>query len=136
MSFEEITKSAWETIQVSFEHVANGFNAFLAFLAKIIPLYLLLGVVIAHLEQLISKKQSMTSVFISFVGASICLYVLSPILESYLSGSHWYSPICFAVGYFIHHIIKFITNERRINAWLLHIEKFAIEWLKNKFTKK
>lgn len=136
MSFEEITKSVWETIQNSIEYIANGFNAFLAFLAKIIPLYLLLGVVIAHVEQLISKKQSMSSVFISITGSFIVVYTMTPVINHYLLGSPFYGVATLAIGYFIQYFIKFVTNQKRVNAWLLRGEQFAIDWLKNKFKKK
>lgn len=132
MSLKEATNYALEY----FELITNWLLQMLALVAKFIPLTLCLGVVIAHAEQAILKKQPMSSILISIIGSFVVVYTLTPVINHYLEGSNFYAVGTLAIGYFIQYLIKFVTNQKRINDWLIMIEKICIEWIKNKFKKK
>lgn len=128
MSIEEIGKSIWDVV-ISF------WDGFVVFILKFMSISAFLGLMLAHLEQLVVKKESIVSVFISYIGSFIVVFFAHPLIDHFFGGTPSYGMATLAIGYFAKFIIKYITNKQRINAWLKGIEKFIIEWLKSKLKK-
>lgn len=105
------------------------------FITKFIPISLFLGVILSHLQMLVEKKSSISSVFMSITGSFIVVYFATPALNIMFEENKYYGVIMLAIGYFIQYIIKFVTNQKRVNKWLLGAEKFILDWIKNKLQK-
>ena len=126
---------SWEEVTTIFNNIANtilfAVDEFIMFISRFIPISLFLGVILAHLEQAIVKRQSFSSIIISITGSFIVVYFLTPIIQEYLAGSSFFGVAALAIGYFIQYIIKYVTNQERVNKWLLMVEKGVIDRLKN-----
>lgn len=129
MSAEEIVGSLKDI-------ASDTWNGILLFIAKFMPVSMFLGVMMAHLEQLIVKKQPISSVTISIVASFTVVYFSTPAINHYLEDSKFSGVAMLTIGYFIQYIIKYITNQKRINKWLIGAEKAIIQIIKNKIDKK
>lgn len=105
------------------------------FITKVMPVSLFLGVLLSHLDKAFIKKESYISVLISFIGSFISVYYATPFLQNLVTNKAFEGVVFWGIGFFIHYIIKYVTNSRRIQKWLLGIEGFIKDYLKKKFTK-
>lgn len=129
MSAEEVVNSLKDIVH-------DIWNGILLFIAKFMPVSMFLGIVMAHLEQLIVKKESISSVTISVIASFVVVYFSTPAINHYLEDSKFSGVAMLTIGYFIQYVIKYITNQKRVNRWLIGAEKMIIQIIKNKFDNK
>lgn len=115
-----------------FENIIKGI---IMLITKLMPVGLFLGVLVAHLNKYFVKKESYTSVIISFIGSLIAVYYITPFIEKVVTDKDLIGVTFLVIGFYINHVIKYITNQRRINKWLLSLEEFVLNYIKNKFKK-